>query len=180
MKAIRCAVLAVGALGLVACGQAASPFEGDWEVSGSDWFSANGAKPALSTGRPLGGPLGPRIDVSPIDVLPVPAAGLETAWVMPSFGTRSIAKGKTSDLVIRLSQCEVPAEIEGDTAVIRRGFSCQQRIGAETVQRTFTSGTLSIERGRMTFTATGTFTQLMNGSMLVGSFALNETFRAHR
>ncbi len=190
MKPTPLASLAAAAF-LAACGRP-SEFEGEWDVVGSDWFNTQGfaraeartlERPAARPGDDRLGATGasPIIGERPQVETEVPDTELETAWVVPSFGRRTIVSGNDSDLVIRLSGCDVPADVVSPgLAEIPLGFACSQRIGAGTVDRTFTSGRLVVEKKGVVLTAGGTFSHVLNGHLMTGTFHLNETLTRRR
>ncbi|MBI3183262.1 MAG: hypothetical protein HYZ28_14080 [Myxococcales bacterium] len=175
MNPTRFAILAVGVSIFFGCGQPADSFEGEWEVSGADWFSTGSSEVSMVRGPARATRALPQPATLPTEVEGSRESKYESSWVVPSVGRRVVARGVNSDLLIRLSQCEVPADVESGVGRIPVGFVCSQRMGAGVVVRTFTSGSLTPSRDGLTLTAGGMFSELLNGRVYTGTFAINET-----
>ncbi|HEX5746213.1 MAG TPA: hypothetical protein VFZ09_08210 [Archangium sp.] len=92
-------------------------------------------------------------------------------------GTRRISEGVTSDLIISDSsgQCLLPANLEGDVAVVSPGASCTQIIEGVTITMSITTGTASLSGKVVELRLAGNVTMASQGKSYSGTFSENST-----
>lgn len=93
----------------------------------------------------------------------------------PLSGNTSVLEGVDSDIIITMGDCAVPANVDGDLATIRSGYSCVSNGGTGSTTMTFSNGTVTANKSTMTLTSSGTVTIVANGQTITGTFQLTGT-----
>ncbi len=88
----------------------------------------------------------------------------------------NVVEGTSTDLLLSISRCNLPADVEGETARLTPGSTCTLNEGAVSATFSFTNGTLVVNKSSATFNANGNLTVTGNGQSVVGTFSMNHVF----